>query len=302
MLGTLAHADLRVSARAGVHFRSSPNGHIIDALSHGAHLKQIGAVQGIWVPVSYHGKRGWIAKAYLRGVAKHWSTQPSNKNIPIPTPRPDTPKATTEASLRCPTGECDGGPDQTPDDLDQISTDEISGAVPIPTPRPKPPKQSLSKCYSNAILKAAKTEVRKRFHNRSHSGGQCAKGVRLSLGLAGVYPGGSLGPSAVYYQYHPVLKNLGFVNMIGQYNAQNAPPGSVLVFRGPYSEKYRKTGRYGHPAGNWLGHITIKGDDGRYYTDGRTPEPAIAHRYLIGVWVMVKCVHCTSKMKRACHE
>lgn len=287
MLGTFARADLRVSTRAGVHFRSSPNGHVLNTLSYGVHLKQTGAVQGIWVPVSYHGKRGWIAKAYLRGVTNHWSKQTTSKK---------SPKASTEAALRCPTGECDGGPDGATDALDQINS------IPIPTPRPQPPKQNLSACYANVILKAAKKEVRKRFHNRSHSGGQCAKGVRLSLGLAGVYPGGSLGPSAVYYQYHPVLKNLGFVNMIGRYNAQNAPPGSVLVFRGPYSEKYRKTGRYGHPAGNWLGHITIKGDDGRYYTDGRTPEPAIAHRYLIGVWVMVKCVHCTSKMKRACHE
>jgi hypothetical protein len=63
---------------------------------------------------------------------------------------------------------------------------------------------------------------------------------------------------------------------------EEAPPGSVIIFRGPKDPFGYKDSRNPRnnlpayvpgmrPAGDWVGHVTIKGDDGLWYTDGRTP-------------------------------
>ncbi|MGZ3721433.1 MAG: hypothetical protein ACXVA9_00800, partial [Bdellovibrionales bacterium] len=72
-----------------------------------------------------------------------------------------------------------------------------------------------------------------------------------------------------------------------------APPGSVLIFSGPCTPGYphpEGTFGCGSGAGNRVGHVTIKGDaksDGRqyYYTDGRTEDPAIRHRYFVAAYI-----------------
>lgn len=172
------------------------------------------------------------------------------------------------------------------------------------------------KCYGEVILKAAKENVRRRYGNRSYSAGICAYGVRTSLQRAGVNRVGALGDALMYYKqssnHEGTLAQLGFVNEISKYRtAENAPPGSVLVFGGPYSNRVlRNPGRYlrggriirrhGGSAGDYVGHVTIKGDDNRYYTDGRTTDPAIANRHLVGIFVLKECKSCTASVKRKC--
>lgn len=127
-------------------------------------------------------------------------------------------------------------------------------------------------CAESLILAAAKKNVAARFHNAPESGGQCAFGVRTSLQLSGV--GGVNTGLGNAIDYVNSLPPRGFVDS-GVRDPNAALPGSVVVFAGPYSPQYLADGRYGVPAGNWLGHVTIKGDDGYYYTDGRTVEPAL---------------------------
>lgn len=127
-------------------------------------------------------------------------------------------------------------------------------------------------CAESLILAAAKNNVAARFHNAPESGGRCAFGVRTSLQLSGV--GGVKDGLGNAVDYLNSLPPHGFVDS-GVRDPNTAPPGSVVVFAGPYSPQYLADGRYGVPAGNWLGHVTIKGDDGYYYTDGRTVEPAL---------------------------
>jgi|GEM_PF-2607917 uncharacterized protein YgiM (DUF1202 family) len=176
---------------------------------------------------------------------------------------------------------------------------------------------SKEQCYAGVILKNAKEVVRKQFKNRSHSGGICATGVKLSLRAAGVTSRGSLGDAITYYKKNSTtpgtLSELGFVNEISKYKtAAKAPPGSVLVFSGPYTDKFLKNPwhyygkggklirRHGGTAGSYVGHVTIKGDDGRYYTDGRTKSPAIANRKLVGIFVMKECKECGGEIRRQC--
>src|SRR6185437_4987675 len=110
------------------------------------------------------------------------------------------------------------------------------------------------------------------------------------------------------------LDEMGYENLIKKYpSASAAPTGAVLVFRGPYTDDYLKTGvvpplgqRHGHPVGDWVGHITVKGDfnhaDKWYYTDGRTTAPAIQGRTLVGVYMMAKCKNCSSDLKKQCGD
>jgi hypothetical protein len=165
-------------------------------------------------------------------------------------------------------------------------------------------------CYASAILKGAKSNVAGRYGNRSASRGQCALGVRTSLNVAGAWTGGGLG-NAIDYNARERLRQIGFENFIEDYpNPEMAPPGAVLVFAGPKTQEYLKTGYIG-PAGShgtWVGHVTIKGDDGKYYTDGRTDEPAIGwpkdknRRKLIGVFLMQDCVSCTRALRKKCGD
>lgn len=127
-------------------------------------------------------------------------------------------------------------------------------------------------CAETIIVNAAKKTVANLFKNRSLSGGRCALGVRESLQKSQVGDiEGSLGNAADYLE---TLKKHGFVDS-GLRDPNIAPAGAVIIFEGPKSQAYFKNGKFGHPAGSWLGHVTIKGGDGFYYTDGRTKEPAI---------------------------
>jgi hypothetical protein len=127
-------------------------------------------------------------------------------------------------------------------------------------------------CAEEIILIAAKQNVAEVFNNRPESGGECALGVRESLQLSGVGDvTGGLGNAIDYLQSIPPH---GFVDS-GLRDPNTAAPGSIIVFSGPYSDEYLSTGHYGKPPGDWLGHVTIKGDDTYYYTDARTAEPAI---------------------------
>jgi hypothetical protein len=162
-------------------------------------------------------------------------------------------------------------------------------------------------CYSNQLLETARHIVRNRYGNQSASAGRCAVGVRTSIAAAGIYGGGSQGPGAINYQ-GGVMKAFGFENFIKEYpTPQSAPPGAVLIFAGPQSDRYLTRG-YNDGTGNTLGHITIKGDskhgDDWYYTDGRTKQPAVGwpksttRRRLVGVWLMQKCTSTCSKQLR----
>jgi len=140
-----------------------------------------------------------------------------------------------------------------------------------PPPAPKAPL-SGAECAERTLLLAAKKNVASQFHNSPTSGGLCAMGVRTSLQASKVGSvTGSLGNAIDFLR---ALKPHGFIDN-GARDPKSAPAGSVLIFSGPNTPAYLKNGSYGKPAGNWLGHVTIKGDDGRYYTDGRTLEPAL---------------------------
>jgi hypothetical protein len=171
-----------------------------------------------------------------------------------------------------------------------------------------------SRCYSQQILWAAKRVVRRRYGNQSASGGWCSAGVQNSLMAAGV---GGVHGDAVDLHKRPLgqpgsLSQNGFRDVTKFYpTAETAPPGAVLVFSGPRTDEYWKTGHYpskkqrrkmGLGAGTWVGHVTIKGDDGRYYTDARTRRPARSDRKLVGVYVMETCVNCSKQLRKACGD
>ncbi|MGZ3653459.1 MAG: hypothetical protein ACXVB9_10585 [Bdellovibrionota bacterium] len=138
-------------------------------------------------------------------------------------------------------------------------------------PSPKSPPTGVE-CAERILLLAAKKNVANQFHNSPTSGGLCAMGVRTSLQSSKV--GGVTGSLGNAIDFLRSLKPHGFVDN-GERDPKAAPAGSVLIFSGPNTPAYLHGGGYGKPAGNWLGHVTIKGDDGRYYTDGRTREPAL---------------------------
>lgn len=133
------------------------------------------------------------------------------------------------------------------------------------------------------LLTAAKSRVRRVYGNRPNSHGQCGQGVGESI-LAAGFSFAHGGRNAINYMH--LLPEYGW-KRLNVSSASAAPPGSVLVFYGPCTPGYRAPGGDHRCVmnGDRLGHVTIKGDDGYYYTDGRTRAPAIAHRYLAGVFV-----------------
>lgn len=146
-------------------------------------------------------------------------------------------------------------------------------------------------CARQTVLVTAKATVKKIYGNRPNSGGYCATGVRQILVASHV--GGVTGGigNAIDYMYN--LKDYGYVDT-GIRDVTKAPAGSILVFNGPNTALYLKNGTMKRPYGNYVGHVAVKGDDGFYYTDGRTAEPAIGWsgdknvskmRNLVGVFV-----------------
>lgn len=132
-------------------------------------------------------------------------------------------------------------------------------------------------CVEELILAAAKRNVAARYGDRTFSVGKCAAGVYYSLAAAdvGIPENSALGNAIDYINSLPPY---GFVDS-GLRDPNTAPAGSIIVFSGPLSSQYLSGPNRGHynqrGAGTWLGHVTIKGDDGRYYTDGRTTDPAV---------------------------
>ena len=130
-------------------------------------------------------------------------------------------------------------------------------------------------CARVKVLESAKKSVARNWGNRPNSGGQCALGVRQSLQLSkvgGVNQG--LGHAADYINS---IKKYGYVDT-GIRDLNQAPAGAVIVFSGPRTNEYFRTRRMSRPYGEWVGHVAIKGDDGFYYTDGRTRDAAIGWR------------------------
>jgi hypothetical protein len=181
--------------------------------------------------------------------------------------------------------------------ISRIDPSKIAGAS---APETRTPAGTGNACMRKAILEAAKSVVRRRYRNRPYSAGWCAQGVRHILNASGMTNSGGMG-DAVSWHLAGTLKSRGFKNIIGRgMTAENAPPGAVLVFRGPATDMRRSNGglpsrraRRGRSAGNWVGHVAVKGEVAdRYYTDGRTEEPAVAGRTLVGIYVPVTCVNC----------
>ena len=149
---------------------------------------------------------------------------------------------------------------------------------PKPAPTPAPTTAAVDNsllapnCAEKLIVASAKS-VEKKLYNRDHSVGLCALGVRNELEASGVgQVVDGMGEGAV--DDINGLPKHGFVDS-GLRDPNTAPAGAIIVFGGPDTAQYFKTGHYGQPPGNWLGHVVIKGDDGFYYTDGRTSYPAI---------------------------
>lgn len=200
---------------------------------------------------------------------------PAPKTKPKVVYQPD--KTPTEGRLSCPEGGCKTGTHKDP------------------TLKPIYPRANTSsereECYRLHLLSVAKQKVAAWYGNRGHSVGYCARGVRQMMTAAGMNPIGGLG-DAYHWKRDGKLKQLGFKDIYypGMQPWQ-APPGAILIFRGPmtmatngYLPRKRDRPR-GMSAGNWVGHVTIKGDNGYYYTDGRTLDPAVKNRFLAGVFV-----------------
>lgn len=159
--------------------------------------------------------------------------------------------------------------------------------VPLPRPRPVPSQPAAPaapvasgdiaallapNCAKAKILVGAKTVVAKTYRNRTRLGGKCALGVRQSLQKSDV--GDINGGIGHAIDLARSLKDHGYVD-IGSKDPNTAPPGAVIVLSGPKTSRYFRNGKIGRPAGDYVGHVVIKGDDGWYYTDGRTKEVAI---------------------------
>lgn len=128
-------------------------------------------------------------------------------------------------------------------------------------------------CGMKQILKSTKKYVKREWGNRSYMGGECAYAVRRALQKSGVDSiQGGLGHAAD--QFYALPEN-GF-KKLDTLDPNEAPPGSVVVFRGPRTlSRYFKTGEMRRPYGLYVGHVAIKGDDGKWYTDGKVDQPAL---------------------------
>jgi hypothetical protein len=238
------------------------------------------------------------------GLTSQGSNPMSNAPVPLPKSRPAIAEPDNQLHAGiipgCPDGTCAKGPHRNP-------------ATPIPSKvaglDDGTYHSAQEKCYSQALVAAAKVNVASRYGNRPKSAGLCALGVRTSINRAGIY-GGSLG-NAVDYQARGKAAAIGFKNYISEYgnDMSRIPAGAILVFAGPQTATYLRTGYEGPRGGKgtFLGHVTIKGDDGRYYTDGRTVNPAIgwpgdkATRRLVGVYLMQQCTaSCSSSLRQRC--
>lgn len=238
---------------------------------------------------------------------------PSNATKPhaspaAPLPPPPRPDSQTEASFTTECTTCHPEVAAHHTSIEKLPINKVAG---LEEDDRGNYHSSAEKCYSQALLSTAK----KWAPHRDHSVGKCARGVRTFLNHAGIYGDYSDGlGDAIDYHVYGKLKALGFKNFIDQYpTPYAAPAGAILVFAGPYLTDYLRNGkshisrRGGRLLGDWLGHITVKGDNGLYYTDGRTREPAIGwprnrkRRRLVGVYLMEHCTAaCSQQLRNRC--
>ena len=162
-------------------------------------------------------------------------------------------------------------------------------AQPVPTPvAPKVEEKPIEKtpfqssgsfdplgasCARQKVLTSAKKVVANTYGNRPNSAGTCAKGVRLSLQASRVGEVNDGLGNAI--DYLATIVPHGYVDS-GIKDPNKAPPGAVIVLDGPKTDEYLRNHwlpRRG--LGTYVGHVTIKGDDGYYYTDARTREVAM---------------------------
>lgn len=216
----------------------------------GKRSRTIKGVQHNYVSVQFpsRGKSGWISEQYLSTRA---GCDGSVNPVPAEPRKPGKPSVKVQPPKAPPA--------------------RVTPKLPKDTYEPKRGLLAPN-CARSILLQAAKTTVRKRWGNRSYSGGQCALGVRQALQASGV--GGINGGIGHAIDFKSRLTRYGYVDT-GIRDPRKAPPGAVIVFDGPNTSSYLRTGRMSRPYGNYVGHVAIKGDDGFYYTDGRTSEPAI---------------------------
>ena len=227
-------------------------------------------------------------------------TRPTRKPVTVPAaPAVASDDSKSEATAVCAT--CAKLPPRPL--LAKIDPTHIAGAD-----TRTPATSSASDCMRKVLLESAKSVARTKYGNRPYSVGKCARGVGNMLRAAGLSKTNSIG-DAISFHNAGHLRRLGFKNIMHPgMTPEKAPPGAVLVFRGPMTVMSHYNGglprrrfRRGRGAGTWVGHITIKGEVAdRYYTDGRTEDPAVANRFLVAVYVPETCgANCSGKA-RAC--
>lgn len=279
-------AQATITASQGLNFRAAPQGRVLTAIPRGTRVDVI-ARSGNWLKVRLDsGRQGYI-----------WSN--GGKNVSLQGSAPSAVRAGSKSQTQavgCLDGSCQSGGKGNRLDM-KASADDIlqtlnQGAAPRSS-------KDLG-CFQRELLKAAKTQVRVKYGNRPYSAGRCARGVRESMDRAGMNMGQGLG-HAIDFHAKGRLAAKGFVNRISQYpNPKNAPAGAILVFSGPKSKQYLRNGRFAKPWGDYLGHVTIKGDDGKYYTDARTANAAVRNRYLVGVYVLEDPSRLPAAIRRKC--
>lgn len=196
----------------------------------------------------------------------------------------------TEATFRCKDGSCKSG------------THKDESTKPIEAQNTYTSSQKEA-CYRDYLLSVAKSKVKNWYGNRPYSAGACAYGVRRILQAAGMNPIGGLG-NAIDYKIYGRMKSLGFKNIYHPgMRPEDAPRGAVLVFSGPYTDQYHGRIPRWARAGDFVGHVTIKGEPGGYYyTDGRTSKPAVRRRYLAAVYVPDDVSRFSSYVRRKCGD
>ncbi len=165
---------------------------------------------------------------------------------------------------------------------DKIPTEKIAG-------QQDTGYSGVMSCGQKKLLRAAKSVAARIYGNANFWGGNCGAGVGDSIVGAG-FPFPAAGRYAI--KYMKMLPDRGWTKL-NITDVKNAPPGSVLVYAGPCTKGYEfKHPDYKcHKAGDFVGHVTIKGDpkmdNGKqwYYTDGRLDRDAPRRRHLVGVFI-----------------
>lgn len=156
---------------------------------------------------------------------------------------------------------------------------------------------SLS-CGQRELLRLAK----KVAPRRRRSIGLCGPGVqRIITATENANPGlhdfpipSTAGSGRYPPNFAGWLQDRGWQDISAQVNVDainanqendNIPPGTVVIFRGPKDFTQYNPRRHAWHAGEWVGHITIKGDDGLWYTDGREPRAHIPNRFFEAAFI-----------------